>query len=116
MDFDKMSDQEILDIANPIMDNIMDASTNIDHDAHVRDFTDRIKSIVTKEHLEKVCKKYQAEKGFFLKREPVSVFKRPDSAAIIWKQTYTIAKGDYVAEMVLVYQNGRYLCDHVMVF
>ena len=111
-----MSDQEILEIANPIMDNIMESSTNIDHEAHVRDFTDRIKTIVTKEYLEKVCKKYQSEKGFFLKREPVAVFKRPDSAAIIWKQIYTKAKGEYVAEMVLVHQNGRYLCDHVMVF
>ena len=45
MDFEKMSESEILDIANPIMDNLMEASTRIDHERHIRDFTDRMKKI-----------------------------------------------------------------------
>jgi hypothetical protein len=65
MNFEEMSEKEILDIANPIMDNLMQASTDIDHERHVQDFTDRAKAIVTKEHLEKVCKRYQEEKGQF---------------------------------------------------
>ncbi len=116
MDFEEMTDQEILAIANPIMDNLMEASTKIDHKRHVRDFTHRIKEIVTEEYLKKVCEKYQSEKGFFIKREPVAVFKRPDSAAIIWKQWFTKTKGEFVAEMVLVNKDGKYLVDHVMVF
>jgi hypothetical protein len=116
MNFEEMSENEILDIANPIMDNLMDASTKIDHKRHVRDFTERMRSIVTKEYLQKVCEKYQAEKGFFADRQPVAVFKRPGSAAIIWRQSFTKAKGEFVAEMVLVHQNGKFLCDHAMVF
>jgi hypothetical protein len=116
MNFQTLSDDEILAIANPIMDNLMEASTRIDHAAHVRDFTDRVKAIVTPEHLDYVCRQYQAEKGFFATREPVAVFKRPDSAAIVWRQTFTLAPGDFVAEMVLVYRYGRYRVDHVMVF
>jgi hypothetical protein len=116
MNFEEMTEQEILDIADPIMDNLMDASTRIDHESHIRDFTDRMKNIVTKEYLQKICEKYQSEKGFFAARHTVAVFKRPDSAAVIWKQEFTKKKGEFVAEMVLVYQNGRYLCDHAMVF
>ncbi len=116
MNFEEMSEKEILYIATPIMDNLMDASSKIDHEAHIRDFTDRMKNIVTKDYLQNVCKKYQADKGFFSERQPVAVFKRPDSAAIVWKQTFTKAKGEFVAEMVLVHQNGKYLCDHAMVF
>ncbi|HMV13013.1 MAG: hypothetical protein E6Q61_08130 [Nitrosomonas sp.] len=116
MNFVEMSEQEIIEIANPIMDNLMDASTRIDHEAHVRDFTDRIKKIVTKEHFQLVCKQYQNEKGFFAERKLVAVFKRPNSAAIVWKQYFTKAKGEFVAEMVLVHQNGKFFCDHAMVF
>ena len=115
MNFEDLSDQAILEIATPIMDHLMEASTRIDYEAHVRDFSDRMKKIVTKEYLRKVCEQYQAEKGFFAERQPVAVFKRPDSAAIIWKQRFTKAKGEFVAEMVLVHKNGRYLCDHAMV-
>jgi hypothetical protein len=116
MNFENMSEQEILAIANPIMDNLMQASTDIDHERHVKDFTDRAKAIVTKEHLERVCAKCQSEKGTWLNRELVAVFRRPDSAAIIWKQFCSKAKGEYVAEIVLVHKNGRFLVDHAMVF
>lgn len=116
MNFETLSEPQILDIATPIMNNLMEASTKIDHENHVRDFTDRMKKIVSKEYLQAVCEQYQAEKGFFSDREVVAVFKRPDSAAIVWKQSFTKAKGEFVAEMVLVEVNGKYLCDHVMVF
>ena len=115
MDLETKSDVEILAVADPIMDNLMEASTAIDHARHVQDFTDRLKAIVTKDYLERVCRQYQAEKGTFGVRTPVAVFRRPGSIAIVRKQHFTDSPGDYVAEMVLVQQGGRYLVDHVFV-
>ncbi len=115
MELVNKSDAEILTIADPIMDNLMEASTAIDHVRHVRDFTDRLKAIVTKDYLEKVCRQYQSEKGFFGARALVAIFRRPHSIAIVWKQQFTNSPGDYVAEMVLVQQGSRYLVDHVFV-
>jgi hypothetical protein len=106
MELAKKSDAEILAIADPIMDNLMEASMAIDHARHVQDFTDRLKAIVTIDYLEKVCRQYQSEKGLFGPRELV---------AILWKQQFTKSPGDYVAEMVLVQQGSRYLVDHVYV-
>ena len=116
MNFQTMNDQEIWDIADPIMDNLMDASTHIDHPNHVRDFTGRLKTIVTAEYFQGICEHYQSEKGYFSTRIPVAIFRRPGSAAMIWKQSFTKVPGEYVAEMVLVHQSGEYLVDHVMVF
>jgi hypothetical protein len=110
-----MSDAEILAIADPIMDNLMDASTAIDYERHIRDFTDRAKSVLSRELLEFICRDYQSTKGFFTKREFVAVFRRPDSVAFIWKQSFSKQAGEFVAEMVLVQKDGRYLVDHVMV-
>jgi hypothetical protein len=64
------TDTEVLEIVNRIMDNLMDASTRIDHEQHTRDFTERLRAIVTQEYLSKVCRQYQTEKGFFADREP----------------------------------------------
>ncbi len=116
MSFEHMTDQQIWDIANPIMDNLMDASTHIDHARHVRDCTARMRSIVTADYLALVCKQYQSEKGFFTTRIPVAVFKRPNSAALVWKQYFSKAPGEFVAEMVLVKEGDKYLVDHAMVF
>jgi hypothetical protein len=75
-----------------------------------------LKAIVTKDHLEKVCRQYQDEKGYFSRREVIAIFRRPNSVAIVWKQRFTNVAGEFVAEMVIVEQGSRYLVDHVMVF
>ena len=116
MNLAQRSDDEIMAVVDPIMDNLMDASTAIDHARHVRDFTERAKACLSEQALHAICTRYQRERGFFAGRERVAVFRRPDSIAVIWRQRFTEAKGDYVAELVLVEQEGRYLVDHVMVF
>ncbi len=115
MNFENLSEKEVFEITNPIMDNLMDASTKIDHKKHVQDFTDRLKSIVTQKYLQEVCEEYQKEKGFFSERSLLSVLRRPDSAIITWKQKFTKVSGEYLAEMVLVNKNGRFLVDHTWV-
>ncbi len=110
------TDDEILSVADPIMDNLMEASTAIDYERHVRDFTARAKSVLSEALLRHVCREYQSSKGFFAEREFVAIFRRPDSVAIVWKQKFTRQPGEFVAEMVLVEHEGRYLVDHVMVF
>lgn len=116
MSFSQMTDEELWNIANPIMDNLMDGSTEINHEKHCRDFTQRLLDIVTPDYLENVCTQYQGTKGFFSDRTPVTVFKRPESVAFVWRQHFTKAEGDYVAELVLVHRDDRFLVDHVMVF
>jgi hypothetical protein len=44
------------------------------------------------------------------------VFKRPGAVAIVWKQWFTKAPGEFVAEMLLIEKDGKYLVDHAMVF
>jgi hypothetical protein len=116
MDLAHKSDTEILQVASPIMDNLMDASTAIDYEKHVRDFTDRAKGVLPKERLQKICAEYQHTKGFFGKRELVAIFRRPESVVVIWKQSFTKQPGEFVAELLLVQSGSRYLVDHVMVF
>lgn len=48
MDLAQQSDEEILAVAIPIMDNLMDASTAIDYDRHTRDFTERAKGVLSR--------------------------------------------------------------------
>lgn len=116
MKLEQQSDAEILAIANPIMDNLMEASTKMDYERHIRDFSDRLKAQMSKARLQWICKEYQSTKGFFAEREFVALFRRPDSVALVWRQGFTAQAGDYVAEMVLIQQDGQYLVDHVMVF
>lgn len=116
MDLAMKSDADILAVATPIMDHLMAAATLIDYDAHTRDFTERAKRALPRDALKSVCEQYQSARGFFAERELVAVFRRPESIAIVWRQRFTKAAGEFVAELVLVQQDRRCLVDHVMVF
>lgn len=85
------------------------------YERHVRDFTDRAKSMLTAERLRQICESYQREKGFFGERELLAILRRPSSVVIVWKQRFTKVPGQYLAEMVLVERDGRALVDHVAV-
>lgn len=116
MDLVQKTDAEIMVVVDPIMDHLMDASTTIDYAAHIRDFTERLRSVLSEDAFKCICSEYQETRGFFAERELIAIFRRPDSVAVVWRQAFTKAPGEFVAELVLVERDGRYLVDHVMVF
>lgn len=102
-----MSDEEIMAIAGPIMDNLMQASTDIDHEKHVRDFSDRLKEIVTEENLAQQCRTYQAELGYFATRELVGIFRKRTDVRVFWRQWYTKSEDEFLAFIHLKEVGGR---------
>jgi len=111
----EMSDEEIMAIATPIMDNLMQASTDIDHERHVRDFSEGLKTIVTKENLEQQCREYQADIGYIGKRELVGIFRRKGDARVFWRQWYTKSEDEFVAFIHLLERDGTIEVVNVLV-
>jgi hypothetical protein len=107
MDFMETSENEVLKIANPIMDNLMEASTNIDYEAHIRDYYKPIPELFTKEKFEKDCAEYQARDGVFTTREYLGLTRNCDFISIYWKQKYSKSVGEKLAVLTLVMQNNK---------
>ena len=61
MELASYSDSEILAIIEPLMDNMLAGSTEIDHAKHVRDFTHRLKVIVTEDNLSRQWKTIRSD-------------------------------------------------------
>ncbi len=116
MQLSAKSDAEILAVADPIMDRLMEGSNRIDHAMHVSDFTDRLRSIVSEAGLERMCKDFQSHFGQFSHRELVAIFRRSDSVAVVWRQYATETDDEFVADLVLVERDGRYLVDHTLIY
>ena len=108
-----MTDEEILGEITPIMDNMMEGYTEINHAKHIQDFTERMKAIVTPDQLEIICNDYQSKWGIFGKREYIALFRRRNSIAVVCKQYCTKSTDEYVAEAVFVEHDNRLLIDHV---
>lgn len=107
MNWLKMTEEEILNIVNPIMDNLMQASTDIDHEKHVKDFSSKMKEIVTKENLEKQCREYQEKLGYFSDRELIGVVRKDIDVRVFWKQWYTKSENEFLAFIHIIENNGK---------
>lgn len=110
------SNDQIYEIIEPMIDEMLAGSTKRDHAKHVRDFTSRLKVIVTEENLSRQCEAYQKELGFFAKREPVALFRRAHSVAATWRLFFTKSEDEFVLEAVFVDRDGRLEIDHCMIF
>ena len=115
MDLINKSDEEILKIANPIMDNLMDASTSNDFERHVRDFSDRIKEKYTQEEFQKQCEEYRSKWGIFTDREFVGSTKTQNIVNVYWKQKFSETEDEFLAVLTLSQKNGQYIVERAFV-
>ena len=115
MDLINKSDEEILKIANPIMDNLMDASTSNDFERHVRDFSDRIKEKYTQEEFQKQCEEYRSKWGIFTDRELVGSTKTQNIVNVYWKQKFSETEDEFLAVLTLSQKNGQYIVERAFV-
>ena len=108
-----MTDAEILAIAEPMMDNLLDGSNEVDHAKHVRDFTQRLKDIVTKANLEAQCANRSL--GYFSKREFVCVFRKQHNVGVVWRQFFSKSDDEYVNHAIFVQRGDQILIDHCLI-
>jgi len=103
------TDEEILSVATPIMDTLMEGSTEIDWEKHTRNHTERAKTMIPKAELERQCKDYQSKFGFFTERAFIGVTRHRDYVNVIWKQKVSTSPNEYPAILSLVQEGDKYL-------
>ena len=109
MDLIDKSNDEIWKVAIPMMDNLMEGSTEVNWSKHTKQFTEKAKSVVTRAELERQCKAYQSTHGHFGEREPVGITRHPEYINVVWKQKMTLTTGEYLAVLTMVQDGGSYL-------
>jgi hypothetical protein len=115
MSLQSKTDEELRLIAVPIMDNLMEGSTEIDWEKHTRDHTERVKKFITREELERQCKDYQSKFGFFTQRDFIGVTRHEDYVNVIWSQRMSKTPNEYTAILSLVEENGKVLVERCWV-
>ena len=113
MNFLEMDDKKILSIVDPIMDNCLNGSNENNHAKHIKDFTERMRNIVTPENLKMQLS--QESCAFFTNREFVHLFRRQSSIGVVRKQ-YIFTTDDELMNQSIFVEKGRgILIDHCMV-
>ena len=95
------------------MDSCLEGSNEGDHKKHTKDFTDRMKSIVTPEELKRQLS--IEPKIFWTKRGFVSLFRRSYSVEIVWKQKTFSSSDELINQATYKEVEGKILIDHCMI-
>ena len=111
--FSDLSIEEILNIVEPMMDNCLEGSNEGDYEKHTRDFTQRIKSIVTPEELQRQLS--NQPKAYFTDRAFLHLFRRQNSIGIVWKQHTSINNDELINQAIFKIVEGKILIDHCMI-
>ena len=108
-----MTEEEILSIVEPMMDNCLEGSNEGDHEKHVRDFTDRLKNVVTRENLKSQLS--YRPRGFFTNREFVCLFRKKNNVGIVWRQFLSTTDDEFVNHAIFVEIENEIFIDHCLI-
>ena len=78
------------------MDNLIEGSSERNYEKLSRDFTERLKSVVTKDNFEKQMDENIL--GEFSRREFLSIIHKKNSIFVLWKQWFTKSSDEFLAE------------------
>ena len=108
-----LSDTEILARAEPLMEECLAGSNENDHARHVRDFSDRLRAIVTPENLKRQLT--PRRHGVFTTREVVGVFRQRAGVGVVWLQRCSASEDELVNHAIFIDTPDGLKIDHCLI-
>ena len=110
------SDQEIIDIANPIWDNLVKSSNIKDYGGFTRDFSSQMLFGANEVELGKQWANNKLLKNLSDKKEVFGCLRRGIYITILYKQTSNTVPGEFLGRLVLGEEDGELKVFGVTIF
>ena len=111
MDLLKKTDEEIIQIANPIWDNLVKSSNQKDYGGFTRDFSSQMLFGANEVELGKQWENNKILTSLSDKKEVLGCLRRNLHVTILYKQSSNTVSGDFLGRLVLGVEN-----DEIKVF
>jgi len=110
----ELDDDEILHVANPMMDDIIRGLARRDYSLHSCHFSVDLKSRGDPEEFLAYSDNCAAEWGTPGERVLVSIFRKPKSFTLIFDQPFSKSEGQVMSMMTVALKGGRYFVDQLL--
>jgi hypothetical protein len=107
MQFFEKDEEDIISIANPIWDNLVEASNEQDYEKISLHFSKRMLEEVDEDNLDKQWETNPVLTSLSSRREYPGCLYRGRFVTVLWKQLSFKVQGDYLAKLVLATENGE---------
>ena len=106
MDLLKKTDEEIIEIANPIWDNLIKTSNQKDYGGFTRDFSSQMLYGANEVELGKQWASNELISSLSNEYVPFGCLRRGQHITVLYKQTSTKIPGDFLGRVVLGDEDG----------
>ena len=110
----ELEDNDILNVANPMMDDIIRGLARRDYALHSCHFSVSLKSLGGPEAFLEACDQYESDWGSPGQRELVAIFRKQKSFTLVWDQQFSKMEGQVMAVVTIAVKGGRYFVDHLL--
>lgn len=110
----ELDDNDILKVANPMMDDIIRGLARRDYSLHSCHFSVDLKSLGSPELFLEQCDRYESDWGSPGERVLACIFRKPKSFTLVWDQQFSRAEGQVMAVMTVALKGGRYFVDQFL--
>jgi hypothetical protein len=99
------TDEEILEIANPMWDNLVKSSNNKNYGRFTKDFSSSMLLGANEIEMGKQFAKSELTRNLAKDREYLGMIRRGEHVTVLFKQINTKKEGEYLGRLVLGYEN-----------
>lgn len=99
------TDEEILKLADPMWDNLIKFSNEENYGAFTRNFSATMLMGANEIEMGKQFKRCDLTKNLAVTKEYLGMIRRGEHVTVLYKQTNTKLKGEWLGRLVLGYEN-----------
>jgi hypothetical protein len=101
--------QEMKEVAEPIMDNILDGVKLEDYIAYSKDFDQALKVLGSRTKFFQVARYLKKTMGNYMYREYMGSLNKDNLVVVLWKASFDKSQDDVLIKLFLTKQNNRYV-------
>lgn len=110
----ELSDEQIVRIAEPMMEDTMLGVSRRDYRLHSTHFSVNLKARITSDVFTSDCDQREQDWGLPGSRELTTIFRKHKSFTLVWLQQYTRTDEQVIAMTTIALKGGRYFVDYFL--
>lgn len=103
------TDEEVMAIANPLLDNIIAGFAEDDYSKYSKDFDVTLKETITEKRFEEIREDIIKWIGNYLYREYLGFLNKEATTIVFWKGVFDKTQEDILIKIVISERNGKHL-------
>lgn len=111
----ELSDTEITELADPLLQNLLDGSNELNYEKFSRDFSHGMKTVMPHEMFMEQSVGIRQVRGECIARKALGVLRKNKTALVVWSAQYEKTSDDMLIQLKLSYENDRLVISGALI-